>query len=458
MNTRYRHILAAMALVICIATAAAGAAERALTLESIEVRGNTRTSAALVTRYLGLSPGDEVTVDALEAGRARVMTTGYFSSVEVYTRRGSERGAVVAIVDVEEHGNPVFETGFGYHDLNGWFLTLLGLRLDNVLGADSQTRVGLRIGFHLTWVDAEWRKAIADEGRLGLRLRLHAYNIEHRFYGAGPGEWGSPGWTEYQQDIGRGGAEAGITYAAGSHTTFGFGMSAEYVEPDSTFRYIDKDDHETKYAFDDLPGSLQPGVGGTSITGFFLRAVRDTRNHLDYPTAGSFARFTLAINNSILGGDVTYTRADLDLSRHLHLGQGWVLSSHAAGGIVSEGAPYYDRYYIGGSYSIRGFQEWSLSATDGDDGYWMINEELRWPLAGRRGNAPRLVGLVFADAGQGWRRGTALTTSGVESSLGYGVRLNLPWVGMLGLDVGVPMSRGRTGDPFWVHGSLGFSF
>ena len=69
-----------------------------------------------------------------------------------------------------------------------------------------------------------------------------------------------------------------------------------------------------------------------------------------------------------------------------------------------------------------------------------------------------LAGLVFVDAGFGWRRGESLTSSDIEAAAGYGVRLRLPWIGTLGLDAGVPFTDGRTGDRFYVHGALGFSF
>jgi outer membrane protein insertion porin family len=456
-------VLAAIVVAGSVAPAAAGATDRALSLESIEVNGNSRASDAVIERYVGLVPGDDVTVDALEVARARLLATDYFRRVEVYTRRGSQRGAVVVIVDVEEHGNPVFETGFGYHDLNGWFVTLLGLRLDNMLGADSQTRVGVRVGFRLAGLDAEWRKSVSSDGRFGVGAKAHIYNFQHRFFGAGPladdGEdsapWGATAWEGFQQDIARGGGEVALTYAPSDHTRFAFGVSADHIVPDSVFT---KSEDKTDFEFDDFPDVLKPELGETTITGFFLRTIRDTRNNLAYPTAGSFARFTLDINNSFLGGDEIYTRADLDLSKHIHLKDGWVLSSHASAGITTDGAPYFERYYLGGIYSIRGFQEWSLSDTDGDDGYWMVNEELRWPLVGRSGGPPRLTGLVFVDVGHGWKRDESFTASDVESAAGYGLRLRLPWLGTFGFDIGIPISEGRKDDPFRAHASLGFSF
>jgi outer membrane protein insertion porin family len=470
MENRGRHrparacALVAVTLLVALTGPARAQADRALVLESIEIAGNERTPEGVIERHLALEIGDDVTVAGLEGARARLVATDYFTRVEVYTRRGSRRGMVVVMVEVDEHANPVFETGFGYHDLNGWFLTLLGLRFDNALGADSQTRIGLRVGFRLSGLDAEWLKPVSYDGRFGVGVRLHLYNFQHRFFGAGPAAtdasgdpapWSAPLWNGFQQDIARGGGEIAVTYSPDRRTRFSFGVSAERVTPDSSFTETEDD---TDYDFDAFPDQIRSELGKATITGFFLRAIRDTRNNLAYPTQGSFGRFTLAINSSLLGGDEIYTRAGLDLSTHLHIQGGWVLSSHAAAGATTAGAPYYERYYLGGSYSIRGFEEWSLSDTDGDDGYWLFSEELRWPLVGRQRAVPRLVGLVFVDVGHGWKRNESLTASDVESAAGYGLRLRLPWLGTLGLDVGIPISEGRTDDPFRVHASLGFSF
>lgn len=442
---------------------------RILRLESIRITGSRRTSENIILGHIRLRPGDEVTAEAIEADRQRLVATDYFSEVQFSTRPGERRGAVVLVIEVKERGYPTFETGYGYHDLHGWFLTLGGLRFDNPLGVESRLRVGARLGFRLAGFDLEWAKPLSAGGRFGLVVELHSYSMQHRFFGSGPGTggdgetqlpWNGGGWRQYQQKIQRTGGEIALHYGIGRPTRFSFGVRAEYVNPDSNFS-----DHETDedLVFNDFPGVLKDNIDDTVHTGFFLRAIRDTRDNPDYPHSGLFTRLTLEVNNSLLGGDEIFTRTDADVRGHVDLQDGWVLSGRLNAGITTRGTPYYDRFYVGGIYSIRGFEEWSLSQTDGDDGFWLTAIELRVPLAGRARmqssrSAPRLSGLVFFDAGQGWRRDEAFSTAGVESAFGYGVRLRLPWLGTLGFDVGIPISEGRTDDPFRVHGSLGFSF
>ena len=449
-------------------TAGAATIKKSLHLEAIRIEGNQRIKDKDILKYTQLIPSDTVNVDILERARFALLATDYFQEVDLSTRPGSERGSVVLNIEVIERKYPIIETGFGYHDLQGWFLTLIGLRLDHAFGIESQTRIGVRLGFHLAGIDAEWEKPAARTGDFGAGVRGYIYSQRHLFYGQGPqtpqngggdtpqNQWIGSDWRQFQQQINRAGAEAAIQYRAGDATRFFFGLRVEKLEPDSSFIDIDEDNLERP--FDELPEALNPNSKKTVLTGFLFRLIRDARNHPSHPTSGSFARLTIEANTDFLGGDEIFTKATADFRRHFHLGNGWVSSTRLGGGVVSSSAPYFERFYIGGTYSIRGFRELSLSPTDGDNGYWTASEELRWPLIGSAGAPPRLTGLIFFDIGQGWQQGQAITANDIESAAGYGFRLRLPWIGTLGVDAGIPFSDGTTDDNFRVHGSLGFSF
>jgi outer membrane protein assembly factor BamA len=433
--------------------------ERTLRLESVEVTGNKRTSLAIINRHLTLSPGDEINVGILETNRQRLLTTGYFKTVEFSTRPGSERGSVILVIAVDERGFPTFETGFGYDDLYGWFLTLLGLRFDNPFGIESQFRIGLRLGFRVAGADAEWIKPAPPGGGFGYSINGWAYNQRQIFYVAeGPDQTAplfGPQWEQFDQDISRMGGELALRYHAGGATRFSFGIKAESNKPDSIFTNTDTDE---EFGPDDLPESIESDLGRHAITGLFLRTIRDTRDYGGYPRSGSFTLFTLELNNTLLGGDYIFSKAVGDYRKHFSLGKKTVFSSRIKGGFISGDAPYYARFFLGGNYTIRGFREWSLSPPGGDGRYWLVNAEFRTPLIDSRHGQPRLTGLLFFDAGQGWNSGDTYTIEDVESAVGYGVRLRLPWLGTLGTDVGIPLSEGRTGDEFRVHVLLGFSF
>lgn len=438
---------------------------RALLLEEIQVSGNKRLGEEDILSAIQLAPGDTIDVEVLELERGRLLDQhSILSSVDLFTRPGSRRGSVILEVRVAEKKAVSFETGYGYHDVNGWFLTLAGVRFDQLFRTDSALRIGLRIGFNLTSFDAEWLKPAPLDGGLGANARFHVQTEDRSFFGGrcdqGAG-CGAPGscsrdgsdWNEFSQKITRVGGEVSALHRYRG-MLFSFGVHAESVKPESTFRDVESD---VKHEFEDFPDALTPDIENSLITGLFLRVTRDTRDDIIYPRSGSVVLFSLEADNTILGGDQVFTKMTFDSRKLLDLGGDRVLSGRLSAGVTSTGTPYYERFTLGGIYSIRGFKELSLSPPGGHDGYWLASCELRFPLIPSIEDPPRLVGLVYLDSGVGWLRDDPCPEK-LEAAAGYGVRLRLPWLGMLGFDVGIPLTRGRTGENFRIHGSLGFSF
>ena len=86
-------------------------------IEAVRVAGNRKTATSLIVGELAvmdLKPG--VSLDAsdsrVEAARYRLLSLGYFLDVHLSVARGSQRGAVVLVVDVEERGTLVINELF----------------------------------------------------------------------------------------------------------------------------------------------------------------------------------------------------------------------------------------------------------------------------------------------------------------------------------------------------------
>ncbi len=120
------------------------------------------------------------------------------------------------------------------------------------------------------------------------------------------------------------------------------------------------------------------------------------------------------------------------------------------GGVIGESAPFYDRFYVGGLYTVRGFPSQSLTAPEGSTSFGSASLEYRAALIGRR-DAPRLAGLLFVDGG---------VTEGDDpaAAAGFGVRLRVPWLQSLGLDFGIPITESPVEEAFHANLSLGWSF
>lgn len=435
---------------------------RGLELEYIVVVGNSHIADSAIIGTLGLDSHDTVNVAILEEARHRLFRDyPLLSVIEFSTRPGSRRGFVILDISVVERHQVVFETGYGLHDTYGWFLTLLGLRVEPAVAYGTEYRLGLRLGFHISGLDGEFERR-AKPGGFGLGGNFHVYSQKQIFFGgeAAPTSWDAAGTGQYtrefRQKIERSGVELHVLYMSRDSTRFSFGFHAEEVRPESS--YVESEGDQ-EYGFDEFPALLQAGIRKTTITGLAFRVVRDTRDRSDYPRSGSFALLQAQSNSTFFGGDEIFAKAECDFRKHISLGNWYVLSSRLTGGIVSKRTPYYDKFFLGGAYSVRGFRELSLSPPSGSDGFIMASDEFRFPLiTSMADEPPRLTGLLFIDAGIGWERGNALEWSDIEAAAGYGIRLRLPWIGTLGFDVGVPFMESRTGDKFYINGCVGFSF
>jgi outer membrane protein insertion porin family len=114
----------------------------------------------------------------------------------------------------------------------------------------------------------------------------------------------------------------------------------------------------------------------------------------------------------------------------------------------SADVPFYDRYYLGGLYSLRGFRYRSVSPREagsgskepiGGDTYWFGSAEYSVPIF--QSEKEHGVGLrfaVFYDIGNVMLDSYTYDFSNYLDNWGLGFRLNLP-IGPLRLDYGIPI-------------------
>jgi len=117
--------------------------------------------------------------------------------------------------------------------------------------------------------------------------------------------------------------------------------------------------------------------------------------------------------------------------------------------------PFYDRYYLGGLYTLRGFRYRSVAPRErpfgdgfsrepiGGDTYWFGSAEYSIPIIPTEHE--RGVGLRFAmfyDIGNVMLNPYSYNFDKYLDNWGLGLRLNLP-IGPLRLDYGIPITHDR---------------
>ncbi len=103
-------------------------------LESIEVRGNRKTHGELILSYVQLKPGESLDEEKVEISRIRLLALGYFRDVRMSLEKGSERGRVKLVVEVDERNTIIIDDLFaGFSETNP-FWSGIGVSDINFLG------------------------------------------------------------------------------------------------------------------------------------------------------------------------------------------------------------------------------------------------------------------------------------------------------------------------------------
>jgi outer membrane protein insertion porin family len=210
-----------------------------------------------------------------------------------------------------------------------------------------------------------------------------------------------------------------------------------------------------------VPNALLAEAGYTVVSKLDFSLAYDTRNSVTLPNKGQRTEATATLAGPF-PGDKNYYKLELKSAWYFKglfpghvlelLGETGVADSYGSSGDV----PFYDRYYLGGLYSLRGFRYRSVSprerpfdTTDfsrepiGGDTYWFGSAEYSLPII--QSDKERGVGLrfaVFYDIGNVMLDPYSYNFSNYLDNWGLGLRLNLP-IGPLRLDYGIPIHHDR---------------
>ena len=206
--------------------------------------------------------------------------------------------------------------------------------------------------------------------------------------------------------------------------------------------------------------------GSSLVSQVSLHLARDTRDSLVDPTEGYYVSLYGAISPRVFGSSSDFYRLEAKGSYHTSFfDKAIVLSLSGKIGVVSgfdthDDVPVYERYFLGGSGSVRGFEHRSIGRivngkNIGGQTMLVLSAEVSHPIWGP------LRGAAFIDAGDAWSNAYSMDFSSINVGAGYGLRLKLPmFPAPLKLDIAYPVLRGQRNlkSKFRIHFNVGFSF
>ncbi len=160
----------------------------------------------------------------------------------------------------------------------------------------------------------------------------------------------------------------------------------------------------------------------------------DSRNHYFLPTKGAFHKFSIEYAGEFVGGEVDFTRYLVETGYWIPLFWKFVGAFHAEGGYLDDrtGSDIdidWERFYLGGINSIRGFDDTDINCTPegetiqrGGEQYVMFNFELIFPIQEEMG----VIGVLFYDRGDVYRKSDSIDLAEQYSTVGFEFRWNSP--------------------------------
>jgi outer membrane protein insertion porin family len=198
---------------------------------------------------------------------------------------------------------------------------------------------------------------------------------------------------------------------------------------------------------EDAAQIIQDMKGWHRTSSLRLTLRRDTRDLIFNTTKGSLNSVTVEYAGGPLGGTNYFTRYGANSGWYIPLFWGTTFFANGRWGYITRNPggdlPLYEKFYLGGINSIRGFKYNAISPTDpatgqqiGGEHMIQFNFEFIFPLIAKAG----LKGLVFFDAGNVFTKEEGLKLGSLRRSAGLGIRWYSP-IGPMRLEWGYVLDR-----------------
>ncbi len=368
--------------------------------ERIQISGNTKTRDKVIRRELQSYEQELFSGKKLKRGVRNLYRLDYFEDIKVNTVKGSGPDKMVLDIEVKEKPTGVFTIGGGYSSVeNVFFVGSVSQR--NLFGRGQILQFRGEIGGRTT----RYALSFTEPWLFDIPLSAGAdlYNQERDY-------------DTYQLDT------------MGASLRFGYPVW-DFTRAYLTYTLENNDMYDLE---DDLSEYFRK-MEGENITSSLTPSIRyDSRDRVFNPTEGSNHSFSVEYAGGFLGGDIGFTKYIAETGWYFPLFWGTVGFAHAKAGYLEqrddELLPPYERFYLGGINSLRGFRWQDLSPVDengdkiGGDKFVQFNLEYIFPLIKDVG----LMGVVFYDTGNVYNDDEDIGLDNLRQSAGFGIRWYSP--------------------------------
>ncbi|PLX47958.1 MAG: outer membrane protein assembly factor BamA [Desulfobulbaceae bacterium] len=359
----------------------------------IIIRGNTRTRDKVIRREMVMDEHDIFDTTAIKKSTARLKRLDFFEDVSITPQPTTEENKMDVVVDVKEKPTGTFSIGAGYSSVDK-LMFMAEVSQNNFLGRGQHLSLQANIGGTSTRYNLKFTEPHLNDSKLLFGFDLYSWEYDY---------------DDYTKES-RGGA-----------LRFGYPVWEKW----HAFSSIGVDDSKLSDINELIASQIIIDSKDIETTRFITVGLsRDTRDRRYLPSSGSRNMISTKKAGSFLGGDSEFTKTEASSSWyfpvfwkvvfHAKVAAGYIHEDDPGNGLPSTDPlynpsklPVYERFYLGGLATVRGFENGKISPRDtatneriGGTEMAYMNLEFTFPLFEEAG----LSGVVFYDTGQVWDR------------------------------------------------------
>ncbi len=372
-------------------------------INRITITGNTRTRDNVIRREIEVQEGGVFDSKALRTSSEQLQRLEFFEEVNINPEPSLDPAKMNVVVDVKEKNTGQFSVGMGYSSVDS-LMFMAEVAENNFLGRGDRVSLSGNVSANSTQFNLSYTDPRLRDSQLSWGADLYNMTREYDDYDkdstGGALRLGYPVWEKWK--------------AFGAYS-----YEDTELSDLSALALVD-------------PIILQSlNINITSAVKLAL--VRDSRDRITSPSKGSQNQVSVKYAGGPFAGDAEFTKLEASSGWFFPLPWETVFHLKGSAGQIWENKtnrlPVYERFYLGGMNSIRGFEYGMASpmvnsVRIGGDKMWYGNFEYIFPLAKEAG----LNGVVFFDIGKNMAEDVDWTIEDYNKATG----LELRWLSPMG--------------------------
>ncbi len=364
----------------------------------IEISGNTKTRDKVIRREVRVNEGDVFNSSLIKRSYERINNLNFFEKVEMAPKPNPEEKLVGIDIKVKERPTGFFSIGGGYSSIEK-FVAMVDLTQGNLFGKGQLIKIRAELGGRTSYYDISFRDPWFLDKPISFSTNI--YKMTRKY-------------IEYEKE------------ATGFGFSFGKNLS-EYWWGDIGYNF----ENATIFNVSEGASNIIKEQEGRKITSSITPSLtRDSRDSYIDTTRGS--RNSVYLTYAGIGGNNNFVKSEIDSAWYFPVRSSTVMLRGRFGyatGIFGKDLPLYERFYVGGIYTVRGLGFGEAGPRDVNTGEaiggteeLIFNMEYIFPII----SDVRLKGVLFFDAGNTYE--SFKNFGNLRYTTGLGIR----WISPIG--------------------------